>query len=238
MVQWISLTLTFTFAASSWKSLARLVVSFTFRIPCSVHFIRPIYVGIVLLLSALPMRHRVGVEHALRPVNPSIILHGKGCQSPLSSLLLTNPFLEIPVESDSKAISHGNEGDIGFSFPPLVRFQDHIAAYVGQIPSQGCLGKIVGVVVDPRKPRRGGQAGKPPLEVRVFGHLRRGDERNAADKRVSAHAVATMEGPPFRIAIGGAVCSGRHLEEQESRRANDRCPEGSLGPTLHRRISY
>src|SRR4030042_3214969 len=94
MVQWTSLTLTFTFAASSWKSLARLVDSFPFRIPCSVHFNRPIYVGIVFLLSALLMRHRVGVEHALRPVNPSIILHGIGCQNPSRSAQC--PLFRVP----------------------------------------------------------------------------------------------------------------------------------------------
>src|SRR3972149_5626619 len=105
MVQWISLTLTFPFAASSWKSLARLVVSFTFRIPCSVHFIRPIWVGIVPLLSALLMRRRVGGYHALRPLNPSIVLYGKGCQSPSRSLLLTNPLSEFSVGSYSKDIS-------------------------------------------------------------------------------------------------------------------------------------
>src|SRR4030067_2407655 len=94
MVQWTSLTLTFTFAASSWKSLARLVDSFTFRIPCSVHFSKPIYVGIVLPLSALLMRHRFGVYHALRPLNLGVILHGKGCQNPSRSA--QRPSFRVP----------------------------------------------------------------------------------------------------------------------------------------------
>jgi len=122
-------------------------------------------------------------------------------------------------------------------FPLVFCLLDGGAAQIGEIPTQGRLGKIVNVVVDPGQPRQGGQSIKNPLSIRARAHLRGDDERNPSKERVGADPVRTMERSPIGIPTRRAGSPGRCLQEQDGRGACNRRPDRFLSPFFHRRIS-